>query len=82
MKEGQPKEFSEFFTAKRLTLSHAVSKKMGSRYSKLVNRCLFCDFGLGGDYELDMTELQNMLFQHVILELDACLNTVLKSESE
>ena len=33
-------------------------------------------------YELDMTELQSMLFQHVVLELDACLKTVLKSESE
>jgi hypothetical protein len=75
-KEEHNKEFAEFFTARRLALSSAVSRKMGPRYAKLVNRCLFCDFGLGGDYELDIIELQNMFFQYVVLELGACLKLV------
>ena len=33
--------------------------KIGPRYARLVNRCVFCDFGLDGNYELDMLELQS-----------------------
>jgi hypothetical protein len=64
-KQGFPAEYS---TASRLALSSAVTNKMGSRYAKLVNRCLFCDFGLGGSYEL-----QNMFFQYVVMERYSCL---------
>jgi hypothetical protein len=46
--------------------------KMGPRYARLVNRCVFCDFGLGGNYELDMLELQSMLFRDFVLELEEC----------
>lgn len=69
-KQGFPAEYS---AASRLALSSAVTNKMGSRYAKLVNRCLFCDFGLGGSYELDVVELQNMFFQYVVMELYSCL---------
>jgi hypothetical protein len=79
-KEGQSKEFIELFTARTLALGPAVRKQMGSRYSRLVNRCLFCDFGLGGNYELENSGLQNMFYQYVVLELEACLKTVYEYE--
>jgi hypothetical protein len=75
-KGNQSRELAEFSTAKHLAFSSAVSRKMGSRYARLVNRCLFCDFGLGGGYELDVIDLQDMFFQHVVLELDACFKLV------
>jgi hypothetical protein len=77
-KDGQANEYTEYFTARRLALSRAVSRKLGPRYSRLVNRCLFCDFGLGGEYELDSTELQNEFFQEVVCKLAMCITAAVK----
>lgn len=79
-KEGQSKEFIELFTARTLAFSPKVTKQMGSRYSRLVNRCLFCDFGLGDNYELGNSALQSMFYQYVVLELEACLKTICEYE--
>lgn len=73
-KEREQGFFTEYLAALRLGRSSTVSSKMGSRYGKLVNRCLFCDFGLGGNYELDMVDLQSMFFQYVVMELDECFD--------
>ncbi|KAI9881509.1 MAG: hypothetical protein M1830_000072 [Pleopsidium flavum] len=73
--EGLASEFTNYRTARRL--SKAVSSKVSSRYGKLVNKCLYCDFGLGGSYELEDTELQSAFFQDVVCELDKCLNAAL-----
>jgi hypothetical protein len=78
--EGQRGLFAEYLAAKHLGQSSTVSNKMGSRYGKLVNRCLFCDFGLGGNYELEQVVLQNMFFQHVVTELDKCFAVVRELE--
>jgi len=76
LKDGLPNQYSEFWTAKRL--GALVSKKLGARYGKVVSKCLNCDFGLGGSYELASPDLQNAFFHDVVRELDICLDAVLR----
>jgi len=47
----------DFFTATRL--SKLVSKGLNTRYGKLVQRCLACNFGVGT--ELEVPELQSAI---------------------
>ena len=71
---GLVDQYTEFWTAKRLGL--AVSNRLGTRYGRVVQKCLNCDFGIGGDYELESKVLQCAVFQDVVRELDRCLQSV------
>ena len=75
VKDGMPAEYVEFLTAKRL--GNCVGNKLGARYGRLVQKCLKCDFGLGGSYELSSPELQNAVFQDVVRQLDNCVRAVM-----
>lgn len=74
LKDGVPNQYSEFWTAKRL--GAIVSNKLGAKYGRIVSKCLNCDFGLGGSYELGSPDLQNAFFHDVVRELDMCLDAV------
>jgi hypothetical protein len=69
LKGGASTQFTDFFTVTRL--SKLVSKRLNSRYGKLVQRCLACNFGVGT--ELDSPDLQSAVVVNVVNELDECL---------
>jgi hypothetical protein len=69
IKGGASNQFTDFFTATRL--SKLVSKRLNTRYGKLVQRCLACNFGVGT--ELEAPELQSAVVVNVVNELDECL---------
>jgi hypothetical protein len=75
LKDGVANEYSDYWTARRL--SKTVSSTLNSTYGKLVNKCLYCDFGLGGSYELENVDLQKAFFRDVVCGLDRCLQAVL-----
>lgn len=66
---GTSSQFTDFFTASRL--GKLVSKRLNSRYGKLVQRCLACNFGVGT--ELEAEDLQSAVVANVFNELDECL---------
>ena len=74
-KDGQANEYTDYFAARRL--GTVVSTVLGRRYGKLVNKCLYCDFGLGGSYEMTSTDLQSAFFHDVVCELDKCFTAAL-----
>lgn len=59
----------EFMQAKRLAASAMLSRKMGSAYNRIVNKCLRCDFGAGQD--LNTLHLQERFFKDVVCDLEA-----------
>ena len=63
---GAESDFTEFFTAKRL--SDSIGREMGSSYSKIVKKLLQCDFGCGDD--LNEPALQAGYYNEVVCELD------------
>jgi hypothetical protein len=69
LKSGASDQFTDFFTATRL--SKLVSKRLNSRYGKLVQKCLACNFGV--ETELESPELQRAVVVNVVNELDECL---------
>jgi len=69
LRGGANNQFTDFFTASRL--SKLVSKRLGLRYGKLVQKCLACNFGVGT--ELESPELQSAIVVNVVNELDECL---------
>lgn len=70
LRGGASNQFTDFFTAKRL--GKLVSKRLNSRYGRLVEKCLTCNFGVG--FELESPELQSAVVTDVLNELDECLN--------
>jgi hypothetical protein len=66
---GASNRYTDFFTAKRL--GKLVSKKLNTRYGRLVEKCLTCNFGVGD--ELESPELQSAVVINVVNELDECL---------
>jgi hypothetical protein len=58
----------EFMQAKRLSGSPLLSRKMGSAYNRIVNRCLRCDFGAGQD--LNTLHLQERFYRDVVCDLE------------
>jgi hypothetical protein len=71
--ESKQGSLAESLAATRLARSSAVLRKVGSKYAKLVNRCIFCDFRPGCDYEFDVVELQNMFYRYIVMEPDESL---------
>ena len=65
--EGREYPNSDWNTAARS--SRRVSEKMGPRYSKIIERCLWCDFACG-ESELKSPELQRKVQRHVVRELE------------
>ena len=63
---GIENEFTEFFTAKRL--SNSIGREMGIVYSNIVKKLLQCNFGCGDD--LNEPELQASYYKDVVCELD------------
>ena len=59
-------QYAEFFAARRL--SGVVSREMGPRYSKIVQKCLGCHFASGTD--LNNSELQAEYYRDVVKELE------------
>lgn len=57
---------TELFTAKRV--SRIASRPLGGRYTKIVRKCLSCDFGRGDD--LNEMVLQEAVYRDVVHELD------------
>ena len=58
----------DFFTAKRLLCT--VPAILGTRFAKVVERCINCDFAQGTD--LNSEQLQASFYQYVICELERC----------
>lgn len=46
----------------------AAPSRLGPRYDDLTARCLYCDFGLGGD--LNKPQLQGAVYENVVAELE------------
>ncbi|ERF75620.1 hypothetical protein EPUS_04600 [Endocarpon pusillum Z07020] len=63
---GQEDRNTEFFRAKRV--SKSASRPLGDRYTKIVRKCLSCDFGEGDD--LNEIPLQEAVNCSVVHELD------------
>ena len=57
---------TEFFVATRAVSS--MGREMGSTYSEIVKKCLYCDFGCGDD--LTNPKLQAVFYQDVVQELE------------
>lgn len=66
LQDGLQSPFVENLTATRI--SSTTSTKLGSRYSEVVRKCLYCDFGEGHD--LDKRDLQKNFHRDVVCELD------------
>jgi hypothetical protein len=66
LRDGLQSPFVEYLTATRI--SSTTSTKLGSRYSEVVRKCLYCDFGEGHD--LDKRDLQKNFHRDVVCELD------------
>jgi hypothetical protein len=64
-------QLTDYLTATRL--GKGVSKRLNTRYGRLVKKCLTCDFGAGT--ELESPELQSAVVVNVVNELDQCLKT-------
>jgi hypothetical protein len=69
LKGGVSNQFTDYFTAKRL--GKLVSKRLNTRYGRLVEKCLTCNFGVGN--ELESPELQSAVVSNVVSELEECL---------
>ncbi|TAQ84987.1 hypothetical protein B7494_g6697 [Chlorociboria aeruginascens] len=69
LRGGPSNEYTDFFTAQRI--SKLISKRFNTTYGKLVQKCLYCNFGVETD--LDSAELQSAVVINVVNELDKCL---------
>ncbi len=50
----------------------AAPSRLGPRYDDLTAKCLYCDFGLGGD--LNKPQLQGAVYENVVAELEQMVN--------
>jgi hypothetical protein len=71
LRGGANNELTDYLTAIRL--GNVVSKKLNTRYGRLVKKCLTCDFGVGN--ELESSELKSAVVVNIVKELDECLKT-------
>jgi hypothetical protein len=62
----QDDQQAEYETA--LRLSKTASTLLGAKYSELMRKCLFCDFGYGTD--LSNPELEGAFYSEVVVELE------------
>src|SRR5262249_33128055 len=65
-KPGLPAATVDLYTA--LRQSKEVATCLGNKYSQIVEKCLYCDFGQGSD--LSNPGLQNAIHREVVSEFD------------
>ena len=58
---------TDFFTARRLSATDLASTEMGIPFSRIVDKCIFCNFGRGED--LHQPALQASIYRDVVCEL-------------
>ncbi|KAI9686883.1 MAG: hypothetical protein M1822_002636 [Bathelium mastoideum] len=64
----EPRDTNDVVTARRL--AHGTTP-LGSKYQRILQKCLSCDFGVGSD--LGMNELQGGVHENIVAELEAMI---------
>lgn len=59
-----------------MRLSKSVSRKLGSRYAKVVRLCLAQDFENQRFVDIEVSELNAVIIKSVVKELDRCLSVM------